>query len=101
MFDHKKALELGYIVHCVASLVEPVTVSGQYRCTEGHAHFVSWRNREVRVSPHGYQWNFLAAVDAADDAATAAYHPEKEDYARIYNEVLTAHGFAAVILAYA
>ena len=98
MYDRIKAARQGLMTHCEAQLLEPVTLSGSYRCTAGHAHSVQWMRGHPSVSQMGYDWSFLAALDAADEAAIIAGNPGTTAYARAYNAVLRDRGYASVSL---
>jgi hypothetical protein len=97
-YDREKALAAGYIVRCQAALIEPVTISGTYKCTEGHAHHVRWGGRTFSVSSTGYDYAFLGALDDADDAALARHSPETRAYWEVHARTLTARGYGAVAL---
>ena len=97
-YDYKKARALGLIAHCEATLTEPVTISGCYRCTAGHTHHVSWGGSQPRVSQTGYDPAFYAALDTADDEAFAVADDNTQAYQSAYDEVLRRLGYGAVVL---
>ena len=96
MYDRTEATRQGLIVHCEATLLEPVTVSGTYRCIQGHAHSVQWMQGHPAVSQTGYDWAFLAALNAADEAAIIAGNPGTTAYNRAYYAVLRDRGYESV-----
>ena len=98
MYDRKKARSLGLTTHCTATTVQPITCNGTYRCTAGHAHSVAWASQNPRLSTTGYDWAFLAALDAADDRAICSGDPGTSAYVEAFNAVLTEHGYASVLL---
>ena len=98
MYNRKLARRLGLATYCTASLTEPVTVHGTYKCTRGHAHYASWLNHRPTVSPIGYDWAFLAALSAADDAAIAVADAGSRAYAAEHNRILEERGYGAVVL---
>jgi len=97
-YDRHKARSLGYTAHCSAPLEEPVTVSGTYKCTAGHAHSARWNNGHLSVSATGYDYAFLGALDAAGDVAMSRHDPETRAYWVVFTQVLTAHGYGDVAL---
>lgn len=99
MYNRQKAHRLRLITtQCDASFPQPVTVSGTYRCTEGHCHIVHWSSGTMSISPTGYQPDFLAAVEAADTAALCVGDPETREYQGAYDAVLNQRGYGAVLL---
>jgi hypothetical protein len=97
MWNRDAARARGLITHCEASLIEPVTMSGQYKCTEGHAHSVQWMQGHPRVSQTGYDWAFLGALDDADEAGILVDSPETPAYSAAYRTIMTARGYADVL----
>jgi hypothetical protein len=98
MWNRNTARTQGLITHCEASLREPVTGSGQYTCTEGHAHSVQWMRGQPHVSPTGYDWAFLGALDEADDTGISVGGPYTPAYEAAYRAVMTARGYGDVLL---
>ena len=98
MYDRVEATRQGLIVHCEATLLDPVTMSGTYRCTEGHAHSVQGMQGHPAVSQTGYDWAFLGALNAADEAALIADNPDSPAYCATYAAVLRDRGYASVAL---
>ena len=98
MYDRLEAIRQGLITHCEAQLLEPVTVSGIYRCAEGHAHSVQWMQGHPAVSQTGYDSAFLAALNAADEAALIAGNPDSRAYCATYAAVLRDRGYASLAL---
>lgn len=99
MYDHAKAAARGLVTSCTARLQEPVMLSGIYRCAKGHCHRVGWRHGHPVVNQLGYDASFLAALDAAETAASALYDPlyQEEDYTATYRAVLVDCGYQYVL----
>lgn len=97
-YDREKALAAGYIVKCGAPLVDPVTVSGGYRCVDGHSHYVQWGGRTFTVSGCGYDAAFLEALDAAWQIASAHHATETLEFLLRHNQVLSDRGYGDVVL---
>jgi hypothetical protein len=98
MWSRTTARTRGLMTPCDASLRAPVTVSGASTCIEGHAHSVQWVRGQPHVSPTGYAWAFLGALDAAEDAGIRAGNPEEPAYEAAYRAVMTARGYADVLV---
>lgn len=98
MFNRDKALFSGLIQECHATLRNPVTVSGYYRCQEGHSHYVSWSDGFPQVSSTGYLPEFLAALEKAEEAALAKAEAGSRAYTALHNAVLRDAGFGEVCL---
>jgi hypothetical protein len=98
MWSRTKARARGLITPCDAALRTPVTVAGASTCTEGHAHSVQWLRGQPRVSPTGYAWAFLGALDEAEDAGIRAGASYTSAYRAAYRAVMTARGYGDVLL---
>ena len=100
MYDRAKARDLGLITYCQAPCPEIQTVPGLsiYRCEKGHAHRVSWTFDIPHISIEAYNWAFLLALDAADDAAMGDQEQTNSAYHRRFNASLEKAGYGAVLV---
>ena len=98
MYNRVAAKHRGLITQCDAVLADPVTMSGMYRCIQGHLHSVQWMQGHPAISKTGYDSVFLAALNAADEAALIAGNPGSQAYCATYAAVLRDRGYASLAL---
>ena len=97
MINWDTARTLGLALPCQALLTQPVTSAGEYRCTVGHIHLVSWRDGRPTVSEVGFDPAFRVALNNATEAATLADREDAPRSAATFQRVMREHGYAAVL----